>query len=124
MLMMGVNAVAAPLGGWVSDRLPPAYLTTVALMIAAGAMAWFTPLGAKASVTQVAMRLIWVGVGMGLFQAANATLIMSSNPPQSTRHGGCPSRDVAQYGDGLKCRIDGRIVCESSRCPHARIRTL
>ena len=42
MLMMGVNAVAAPLGGWLSDRMPPTYVTTLALVIAARAMGWFT----------------------------------------------------------------------------------
>jgi EmrB/QacA subfamily drug resistance transporter len=88
MLMMGVNAVAAPLGGWLSDRVPPAYLTTLALIIAAGAMGWFAQLDADATVVQVALRLITVGVGMGLFQAANATLIMSSVPRDQLGTGG------------------------------------
>jgi EmrB/QacA subfamily drug resistance transporter len=88
MLMMGVNAVAAPLGGWLSDRMPPAYVTTLALLIAVGAMGWFTRLGADSTVGQVALRLITVGVGMGLFQAANATLIMGSVPRDQLGTGG------------------------------------
>lgn len=88
MLMMGGNAVAAPLGGWLSDRMPPAYLTTLALIIAAGAMGWCTRLGADATVLQVTLRLITVGSGMGLFQAANATLIMSSVPRDQLGTGG------------------------------------
>ena len=88
MLMMGSNAVAAPLGGWLSDRMPPAYLTTLALIIAAGAMGWFTQLGADSTVFQVTLRLITVGMGMGLFQAANATLIMSSVPRDQLGTGG------------------------------------
>jgi MFS family permease len=88
MLMMGVNAVAAPLGGWLSDRIPPAYLTTLALIIAAVAMGWFTQLDADATVLQVTLRLLTVGMGMGLFQAANATLIMSSVPRDQLGTGG------------------------------------
>jgi MFS family permease len=88
MLMMGGNAVAAPLGGWLSDRVPPAYLTTLALLIVAGVMGWCAQLDADATVVQVALRLITVGVGMGLFQAANATLIMSSVPHDQLGTGG------------------------------------
>lgn len=88
MLMMGVSAVAAPLGGWLSDRMPPAYLTTLALVMAVGAMWWFTQLGADSTVIQVTLRLIAVGVSMGLFQAANATLIMSSVPGNQLGTGG------------------------------------
>jgi EmrB/QacA subfamily drug resistance transporter len=88
MLMMGVNAVAAPIGGWLSDRMPPAYLTTLALLMAVGAMWWFTQLEGDSTVGQVMLRLIAVGVAMGLFQAANATLIMSSVPSTQLGTGG------------------------------------
>jgi MFS family permease len=88
MLMMGVNAVAAPLGGWLSDRMPPPYVTTLALIIIAGAMGWFTQLGTDSTVVQVMLRMIAVGAGMGLFQAANATLIMGSVPSDQLGTGG------------------------------------
>lgn len=88
MLMMVINAVAAPLGGWLSDRIAPAYLTTLALIIAVGAMCWFTQLGADSTVAQVTFRMAAVGLGMGLFQAANATLVMSSVPGNQLGTGG------------------------------------
>jgi predicted MFS family arabinose efflux permease len=88
MLMPVVGTVASPLGGWLSDRLPPAYLTTLALLIVASSLWWFTHLGANATVPQVTWRMIAVGLGMGLFQAANATLIMSSVPSDKLGTGG------------------------------------
>ncbi len=88
MLTMVISTVAAPLGGWLSDHMPPAYLTTLALIIAAGAMFWFTQLGADATVAEVMLRMIAVGLGMGLFQAANATLVMSSVPSDQLGTGG------------------------------------
>ena len=88
MLMMIISTVASPLGGWLSDQMPPAYLTTLALAIVAGAMWWCAQLGADASVAQVTWRMIAVGLGMGLFQAANATLVMSSVPSDQLGTGG------------------------------------
>jgi MFS family permease len=88
MLMMVISTVASPLGGWLSDQMPPAYLTTLALVIVTGAMFWCTQLGADATVAQVMWRMIAVGLGMGLFQAANATLVMSSVPSDQLGTGG------------------------------------
>jgi len=88
MLMMVISTVASPLGGWLSDQMSPAYLTTLALIIVAGAMFWCTQLGADATVAHVMWRMIAVGLGMGLFQAANATLVMSSVPSDQLGTGG------------------------------------
>lgn len=83
-----VSGAVAPLGGWMSDRMPPAYLTTLALIIVASAMYWFSLLGADSTVAQVALRMGALGIGMGLFQAASATLIMGTVPRDSLGTGG------------------------------------
>jgi len=88
MLAPIVSGAAAPLGGWMSDRMPPAYLTTMALIIVALAMYWFSLLDANSTVPQVALRMATLGIGMGLFQAANATLIMSTVPGDRLGTGG------------------------------------
>ena len=78
MLSPAVAGAAAPIGGYLSDRMPPAYLTTIALAIAAAAMLWFSTLTAASTVADTALRMAAAGVGMGLFQAASATLIMGA----------------------------------------------
>jgi EmrB/QacA subfamily drug resistance transporter len=88
MLMMISSTVASPLGGWLSDQIPPAYLTTLALVIVAGSVFWYTHLGTDSTVSQVMWRMIAVGLGMGLFQAANATLVMSHVPSDQLGTGG------------------------------------
>jgi MFS family permease len=88
MLMSIIGTVASPLGGWLSDRMPPAYITTLALIIVSGSMWWLTQLGADSSVAQATVRMIAVGLGIGLFQAANATLIMGSVPSDQLGTGG------------------------------------
>jgi EmrB/QacA subfamily drug resistance transporter len=88
MLMMITSTVASPLGGWLSDLIPPAYLTTLALVIVTGAVFWYTQLGTDSTVMQVMWRMIAVGLGMGLFLAANATLVMNSVPSDQLGTGG------------------------------------
>ena len=88
MLAPIVSGASAPLGGWLSDRMPPAYLTTLALIIVALAMYWFSLLDADSTVPQVALRMGILGIGMGLFQASNATLIMGAVPGDRLGTGG------------------------------------
>ena len=88
MLMTALAAVTAPIGGWLSDRMSPSYLTTLALVIAAVALFWFSLLDASSSVADVATRMAVIGIGIGLFQAANATLIMGAVPGDKLGTGG------------------------------------
>ena len=88
MLMPAAGAFASPIGGWMSDRFPPAYLTTLALGIVTGGMFWMSLLDVDSTVVQVAFRMAAIGLGMGLFQAANATLIMGAVPRDRLGTGG------------------------------------
>ena len=88
MLTPVIAGCVAPVGGWLSDRMPPAYLTTTALAISAAAMLWFSALTASSGVSDVALRMALGGVGMGIFQAANATLIMGAVPRDRLGTGG------------------------------------
>ena len=88
MLMAALGAVAGPIGGWLADRISPAYLTTLALVISAVALFWFARLDAGSSVADVAIRMALIGIGIGLFQAANATLIMGTVPGDRLGTGG------------------------------------
>ena len=88
MLTPVIAGSVAPLGGWLSDRMPPAYLTTSALVVSAVAMLWFSTLTAESLVEDVALRMALGGIGLGVFQAANATLIMGAVPRDRLGSGG------------------------------------
>ena len=88
MLTPVIAGSVAPVGGWLSDRMPPAYLTTTALVISAASMLWFSTLTAESGVGDVALRMAVGGIGMGVFQAANATLIMGAVPRDRLGTGG------------------------------------
>ena len=88
MLTPVIAGSVAPIGGWLSDRMPPAYLTTIALVVSAAAMLWFSALTAESGISDVALRMAVGGIGLGVFQAANATLIMGAVPRDRLGTGG------------------------------------
>ena len=88
MLTPVVITVSAPVGGWLSDRISPAYLTTAALAMMLGTVFSFTLLDADSTVLDVALRTAAMGVGMGLFQASNANLVMGNVPANRLATGG------------------------------------
>lgn len=88
MLTPVIGGAVAPIGGWLSDRMPPAYLTTSALIVSAAALFWFSALDAESLVEDVALRMALGGIGLGIFQAANATLIMGAVPRDRLGSGG------------------------------------
>jgi EmrB/QacA subfamily drug resistance transporter len=75
-------SLAAPLGGWLSDRLGPRVLTTAgmalgALAVTALAFQEGRPLGL------LALALALLGVGMGLFTPPNNSSVMGAAPSSS-----------------------------------------
>lgn len=88
MLTPVIAGSVAPVGGWLSDKMPPAYLTTTALTVSAAAMLWFSSLTSESGVGDVALRMAVGGIGLGVFQAANATLIMGAVPRDRLGTGG------------------------------------
>jgi EmrB/QacA subfamily drug resistance transporter len=88
MLMTVTNAIFSPVGGWLSDRMHPSYTITAAIGISTLTMAFFTTLDVNSGVSHVAVLMMAAGVGMGLFQAANANLIMGTFPPGRLGMGG------------------------------------
>ena len=88
MLMTVTSALASPVGGWLSDRASPAYTITASLVVSLVAMLLLAMLDGESAVSEVAVGLLAVGVGTGLFQSSNANLIMGSVPVERLGTGG------------------------------------
>jgi MFS family permease len=85
MLNPAVGTLSSPAGGWLSDRISPAYLCTAALCLMGASLLWTAMLDEGASVLDVSLRVGLMGLGMGAFQAASSTLIMNRVPQE--QHG-------------------------------------
>ncbi|MBI3795443.1 MAG: MFS transporter [Deltaproteobacteria bacterium] len=74
------TALAAPLAGWLSDRLGTSLLSTLGLGTAALGLWCISRLEAASSSLSVALTLALVGLGLGIFQTPNMSFIMGAIP--------------------------------------------
>ena len=75
-----VIGLSAPVSGWLSDRIGTRPLTAVGLAILALAYGFVSTLAANTSSFGYVGRVMWVGLGMGIFQSPNNSAIMGSVP--------------------------------------------
>ncbi|PZC51116.1 MAG: MFS family permease/MFS family permease [Chloroflexi bacterium] len=68
-----LQSAASIIGGRLSDRIKPFYLLTAGLIMVSFALFWMSSLGAHASLLDVAMRISFVGCGLGMFMTASIT---------------------------------------------------
>ncbi len=88
MLMTIASAVSSPLGGWLSDRMPPCWAISAGLAVSAISIAILSAMDERSGVARIAVGLTLAGVGSGLFQTANANLIMGVMPANRLGIGG------------------------------------
>tara|TARA_B100000959_G_scaffold270278_1_gene316912 strand:- start:312 stop:1796 length:1485 start_codon:yes stop_codon:yes gene_type:complete len=90
-----LNAVSvslfSPVGGYLSDKFGPGFITVLGLFIVLVALISYTALTADSSLEQIAFRMVFVGMGIGLFQSSNLSLIMGKMIPSDLGSGGAVS---------------------------------
>jgi len=77
-----VMSVISPLSGWLSDRANSHLLSSIGIGISALSILSLGYLSMDSSFSDVALRLGLLGLGMGLFQAPNNSIIMGSLPKE------------------------------------------
>jgi EmrB/QacA subfamily drug resistance transporter len=77
-----VMSVVSPVSGWLSDRTSSYVLSSIGIGIAALSILSLGFLSADSSFIDVALRLSLLGLGMGLFQPPNNSIIMGSLPKE------------------------------------------
>jgi EmrB/QacA subfamily drug resistance transporter len=73
-------AIAAPIGGYVSDKIGPVVLTTGGLLTTACGMLYLLFVSAYSGFFQIIPGPILMGIGAGLFNSPNNSSVMSSVP--------------------------------------------
>jgi len=75
-------AVFGPVSGWLSDRYGARYLSSFGLVVSMVGFLLLTTIGPTITFPQLAIPLIFVGSGMGIFAAPNRASIMNSVPAE------------------------------------------
>ncbi len=77
-----VMSVVSPVSGWLSDRTSSYILSSIGVGIASISILWLGFLDSSSGFLDVVLRLSLLGLGMGLFQAPNNSIIMGSLPKE------------------------------------------
>ncbi|MCZ7384789.1 MAG: MFS transporter [Candidatus Methanoperedens sp.] len=77
-----VMSVVSPLSGWLSDRTNSYVLSSIGVGISTVSILWLGYLSPTSGSIDVVLRLALLGLGMGLFQAPNNSIIMGSLPKE------------------------------------------
>jgi EmrB/QacA subfamily drug resistance transporter len=73
-----IQAVASPLAGKLSDKIHPAKLATLGMVVTGLSLAPLALLTTETSLTYILLSLIVLGIGLSLFSSPNTNAIMSS----------------------------------------------
>ncbi|MCX9013400.1 MAG: MFS transporter [Candidatus Methanoperedens sp.] len=76
-----IMALVAPLSGWLYDKTNSPLLSSFGMAITALSLFLISGLDSDSGFTDIILRLGLVGLGMGLFQSPNNSIIMGSVPP-------------------------------------------
>ncbi len=77
-----VMSVASPISGWLSDRTDSFLLSSTGIGIASISIFSLSYMSSSSSFIDVTSRLAVLGLGLGLFQAPNNSIIMGSLPKE------------------------------------------
>lgn len=79
-----VTIIVAPTSGRISDKIGYRLLTTLGLAIMSVGIFWTSTLDQFSTRTDVVLRLIVLGVGAGMYQTPNSTVMMAAVPKKLT----------------------------------------
>jgi EmrB/QacA subfamily drug resistance transporter len=71
-------AALSPISGWFSDRLGSRGLSSLGMAIITAGLLMMSTLGLSSSLAQIAVGLLVIGIGMGLFSSPNTSAVMGS----------------------------------------------
>ena len=115
MLMPLTVAASAPIGGWVSDRVPPAYVNTVAAVMTAATVFSYVMLGEGATVFDVAWMERRYGGQHGPASSFQRQFGHGLRAIEQARHRRRHHDAVAQHGQRIQRSDTERLIGGPSR---------
>ncbi len=108
-----VSLVMSPLSGRLSDKLGTLFLCTSGLTLVSVGLFLLSGLGINASIGEIVLYLVILGVGMGLFTSPNTSAIMGSVPSERLGSASAMVGMLRQLGMSIGLAIAGGIFVTS-----------
>jgi EmrB/QacA subfamily drug resistance transporter len=94
-----------PISGWLSDRYGARFLATTGLLVSCFGFLLLSSIGKTVTFPELAVPLIFVGSGMGIFAAPNRASIMNSVPPEERGIASGVSTTLVNVGSTLSLAV-------------------
>jgi EmrB/QacA subfamily drug resistance transporter len=108
-----VMALVAPVSGWISDRTNSFLLSSLGMAIASLALFLLANLDQDATFIDIVVRMGMIGLGMGLFQSPNNSIVMGSVPKNRLGIAGGTLGMVRNLGMVTGIAISGAVYTSS-----------
>jgi EmrB/QacA subfamily drug resistance transporter len=108
-----VSLVMSPLSGRLSDKLGTLFLCASGLTLVSVGLFLLSGLGINASIGEIVLYLVILGVGMGLFTSPNTSAIMGSVPSERLGSASAMVGMLRQLGMSIGLAIAGGIFVAS-----------
>src|SRR3990167_3797792 len=92
------QAIFSPFSGWLSDKVGYRIISVIGMLVSMLAMLGLSRLSLSSSYVEVLLWLVLVGIGQGIFQTPNISLIMGTAPRESYAVAGALSGVVREVG--------------------------
>ena len=80
LFMPLMMTVSSPLSGWACDKVGSRSIATVGIGVMCTGLYFLSTLGLDSTIFEIALILVLIGLGMGLFSAPNTRDVMASAP--------------------------------------------
>jgi len=108
-----ISLVVSPLSGRLSDRLGTLFLCASGLTLVSAGLFLLSGLGANASIGNVVLRFLVLGVGMALFVPPNTSAIMGSVPSEKLGTASAMVGTLRQVGMSVGLAIASSVFAAS-----------
>lgn len=113
------TATFGPISGWLSDRYGARLLATLGLVVSSFGFFLLSQIGRTVTFPQLAVPLLFVGSGMGIFAAPNRAAIMNSVPAE--RRGIASGLSVTLFNLGSTLSLAVAILIMATVTPVASL---
>jgi len=104
-----VSLIIAPFSGWLSDKIGSRVLCTVGISIICLALFLFAGLDTESGNSEILLKLVILGAGLGIFSSPNNSSIMGSVPVDKLGTASAMIATVRQVGMSIGIAIAGAI---------------
>lgn len=103
------TVLLSPVSGRLSDRIGPTFLSTMGVAVVCAGMFWFIMLGEGMNPVNIAVGIVLIGSGLGIFHPPNNSALVGSLPKEMLGVASAIGSTARQIGSSVALAISGAL---------------